>query len=126
VVENLLTVSIWAEDPFWYAVSARWPFPSSAAFAALLVVGVLPPQPLFPADVHLVGSGGAPAGPLNSSDHTRRVYGFAARGAGGGAGAAVAAGVGVVGALVVVVVALWGSGFVAPVVGGFLRMSRPS
>ena len=70
MVENLPTVSIWAEDPFWFPVITRWPLPSSVAFAALLLVGVLPPHPLFPATLHFVGSTGAPAEPLNSSDHT--------------------------------------------------------
>jgi len=65
----LPAVSSWAEDPFGFPVITRWPLPSSVALAALLLVGVLPPQPLLPAAVHLVGSGDEPAGPLNSSDH---------------------------------------------------------
>ena len=62
-------VSSWAEEPFGFPVITRWPLPSGVALAALLLVGCLPPQPLLPVAVHLVGSGAEPAAPLKSSDH---------------------------------------------------------
>ena len=77
-IETSPRLSSWAEvyespAPL-RTVIARLPAPSRAEFSAVwvLVESVPGPQPLLPSSTQLAGFGGAPAGPANSSDQTRR------------------------------------------------------